>query len=111
MKPGQMALTWMPRGESSAFSDSERPTTACFDVVYGAISATGTSPAIDAVLTMWAGRPWASIRGRKKWMPCTTPMRFTPSTRCHSSSEVFSTGPPWPTPALLWRMSTAPSSS
>ena len=33
MIPGQIALTWMPRGESSALSDSESPTTACFEVV------------------------------------------------------------------------------
>ena len=60
---------------------------------------------------MWAGRPWASIRGTKKCTPCTTPIRFTPSTRCHSSRLVWSTGPAWPTPALLWSTSTAPSSA
>ena len=32
MIPGQIALTWMPRGDSSELSDSESPTTACFEV-------------------------------------------------------------------------------
>ena len=65
MKPGQTAVTWIPRGASSALSDSLSPTTACLDVQYGAMSATGTRPASDAVLTTWAGRPCRSMRGTK----------------------------------------------
>ena len=111
MNPGQIALTRMPRWESSALSDSLRPTTACLEVAYGAVSGPGTRPSIDAVLTMWAGRPCSSIRGTNACTPWITPMRFTPSTRRHSSRLVSSTRPACPTPALLCRMSTAPSAS
>jgi hypothetical protein len=32
MNPGQIALTWIPRGASSTLSDSVNPTIACFEV-------------------------------------------------------------------------------
>jgi len=69
MIPGQIALTWMPRFESSAFRASLNPTTPYFDAQYGAVFAEGMSPSWEAVLTTEAGRPWRSIRGTKAWTP------------------------------------------
>lgn len=67
--PGQIALTWMPRPGNSAFSASVIPTTPYLAAQYGAISATGISPAKDAVMMTAAGRPWVSIRGTNASMP------------------------------------------
>ena len=65
-----------------------------------------SSPAIDAVLTMWPSNPGsacaaASIIGVKQRMPCTTPIRFTPSTHSQSFNVFSQIRPPHATPALL----------
>ena len=48
-----------------------------------------SSPAIDAVLTMWAGVPWLRMMGRKLCSPWTTPQRLTSKTQ-RQSSRVWS---------------------
>src|SRR4051812_50022153 len=63
MIPGHSAVTWMPRGASSALSASLIPTTPNFDAQYGAIRASGISPSPEAVLTMWAPGPGPGRRG------------------------------------------------
>src|SRR5579884_938892 len=69
-------------------------------------------PRTEEVLTTWPPSPWASIRGTKAWMPCTTPSRLTPRTQSQSFSVVSVTGPPPPaTPALLQRTWTGPNLS
>ena len=69
MTPGHSAVTWMPRGASSALSASLIPTTPNFDAQYGAIRAAGISPSPEAVLTMCAPRPWRSMRGTNAATP------------------------------------------
>src|SRR5688500_5499292 len=70
--------------------------------------ATEMSPAAEAVLTTWQAPPCFSMRGTKARMPWATPMRFTPSTHCHSSAVVVHAGPQTATPALLNSRCTAP---
>src|SRR3954469_19196783 len=111
MMPGQMAHTWMPCSASSAFSDSLMPTTPNFDAEYGAMPGAATRPAIDAVFTIEDRPPCAIIRVTNARTTSARPSRFTPITRCQSSTVVCSISAAWPMPALLWSTSTRPSSS
>ncbi|MNF70716.1 hypothetical protein D3C84_526390 [compost metagenome] len=65
-------------------------------------------PAREAVLTTWAGRPWASSSGRKARMPLITPPRLTARARCHCESLSSQQLPVCITPALLNSRSTVP---
>ena len=57
---------------------------------------------------MWAGRPWAFIRGRNSRQPQMTACRLTRMTQSHWASVWSSARPVVVTPALLWRKWIAP---
>ena len=59
------------------------------DAVLGDVVRVGavSSPAIDAVLTMWPSSPCSSIRGTNARTPCTTPIRLMPSVQSQSASD------------------------
>jgi hypothetical protein len=59
-------------------------------------------PPIEAVLTMWAGLPEASMRGTSAWMPWMTPYMLTPITQSQSAAVISCSGTPcMAMPALL----------
>ena len=85
-------------------------TTANLLALYGPMNGAATSPASDAVFTMWPS-PWASSMGRNTRMPWMTPHRLTPSTHSQSAVVRSCISPPPPTPALLQTTWTAPNAS
>src|SRR5579859_174623 len=96
---------------SSRYTFSERPTTANLLVPYSVPAA--MSPANEAVFTMWASVSCSIMIGRNERIPCTTPMRLTPSIQCQSSRELVQLVPlpsplSPPMPALLQSTCTAP---
>ena len=52
MKPGQSALSRMPRAASAGAAPRTQPTTACFVAVYAGSCGMPVSPASDAVATI-----------------------------------------------------------
>src|SRR5947209_975328 len=111
-QPGQSTDTFTCGAiiASSWNSVSEIATTACLLALYGAMNGAATSPATDAVFTMWASGCCIN-NGTNVRMPCTTPQRFTPRTHSHVDSGISQESPPPPTPALLQAMCTAPNRS
>src|SRR5262249_36843128 len=109
-RPGQTTET--PIGalikRSSLYMDSESATTPCLVTSYTDMNGAVVSPAIDAVLTMWASSPPASMRGRKARTPWITPQRLTLMTQCQSASECSCAAPTPAPPALLHRTWAAP---
>src|SRR5208282_5378736 len=83
--PGHNTLTPILNGPSSSRRDSERPTTANFEVVYKRPADVAASPAPEAVLTICPPPPPFSIRGRKVWIPLITPFRLIPITQSQYS--------------------------
>src|SRR5437764_230516 len=63
------------------------------------------------MLTTCPPAPRSIILGTKKWHPWTTPIRLIETIQSHSSSGVSRNSAASPTPALLTRMSTAPTAS
>ena len=70
-----------------------------------------SSPAMDAVLTMWARVPCSRMMGRKLCKPWTTPHRLTSKTHRQSSSVWSRNKLNVDTPALLHSTSTRPNRS
>src|SRR3989344_4141742 len=97
-----------PTCSRSLARHSEKATTAYLLAQYTAEPAMVARPAADEVLTMWAGMPRARMRGKKLRTPCTTPIRFTPSTHLKSSSVASQAVPSNATPTLLKSQSTPP---
>ena len=90
----------------SWYSVSLRLTTACLLTLYTPMLGAFTMPAMLAVLTMWprhcgSRAAASSIIGVNTRTPCTTPIRFTPSTHSQSLRLFSQISPPEPTPALL----------
>lgn len=68
----------------------------------------GTSPASEAVLTMWP-KPCAAISGQAAAVPLITPPRLTATTRCQSVTGTPMSAPAGPPmPALLNTRSSRP---
>ena len=83
---GQRQVTPTPFGRRYSASDSDIPTTACFEVTYGSRSQPcARSPDTDAVLTT-CPRPCSISSGRKTRLLRTMPSTLTSRTRCHASS-------------------------
>src|SRR6476469_1323006 len=90
-----------PLAWNSSDSDCDRPTTACLVATYGAAKGTADSPASDAVFPTWPS-PCSMSNDANERTPCTTPMRFTPTTQSQSASVVSAIAWRRPlTPALL----------
>ena len=72
INPGHSTLTRMPRPLASPRSDVERPTTACFVVVYETIPGQYVIPAREAEFTI-CPNPWFVIMLYVAWIPLSTP--------------------------------------
>src|SRR6266702_1599246 len=92
---------------SSICSVSDRAMIAAFVMQYRPAD-TGSSPPMDAVLTMWPPSPWARIRGRNACNPWPTPLMFTSMTQSQSACLACATGPARPIPALFTSTCTRP---
>src|SRR5690242_4929279 len=79
---GQTTDTFTPYGRSSCDSVSESATTPAFTVLYELIIGGCTSPAADAVLTMYPERCRLNS-GTNARHPRTTPIRLMSTTRSH----------------------------
>ena len=73
--------------------------------------ASGTSPAIDAVLTICPPSACSTILGRNAWIPLITPYRLTPTTQSQSEGLISCALRIVTTPALLQITWAPPSSS
>src|SRR5262252_10201774 len=108
---GVTQLTRTPARANSFPSDLVSAITPAFEALYATALGLPSLPAIDAMLTM---RPYlrftmwgATARQHRNWL-----VRFTRSTRSHSSNGYSTTGELSPAiPALLTRTSIVPSSA
>src|ERR1700678_3023705 len=103
--PGHRTVTPICLGSSFRRSDSEKPTTANFDVQYITLLPSATSPAPDAVLTICPPPVRSIIRGMNVCIPLITPFRLIPSIQSQNS---YVKGDEAATPALLHRIETLP---
>ncbi len=111
VNPGQMALTPIPAGRSSARRHSLSIRTAALVAQYAGSAVAGAQAAQDAMLTRCPPVPRSVICAPNSRQPRATPSRLTPTIASQSASVWSRNGPTIAMPALLTTTSGTPTSA